>query len=188
MSTLTIAVLEVTESPRHYHLESDPEWWEATSALLREPQSRLARAFVLDFEAYRLGRRLILRGGLNGAIEIPCGRCVEPYTQEFREPLELLLEPLADPRAEPPGGIELDPEELELARYAGDELDLGGVLREILSFAWPMQPLCRESCLGLCPRCGANLNQGACGCPAADGARPFADLAQMIERAKTRTG
>ena len=33
--------------------------------------------------------------------------------------------------------------------------------------ALPTRPLCAEDCRGLCPRCGANLNQGACGCPAA---------------------
>lgn len=28
----------------------------------------------------------------------------------------------------------------------------------------PIQPLCQEACEGLCPRCGANLNQGLCNC------------------------
>jgi uncharacterized protein len=28
----------------------------------------------------------------------------------------------------------------------------------------PIAPHCREDCQGLCPRCGADLNQGPCGC------------------------
>ena len=32
--------------------------------------------------------------------------------------------------------------------------------------ALPTRPLCAEECRGLCPRCGANLNAGPCGCPA----------------------
>ena len=32
--------------------------------------------------------------------------------------------------------------------------------------ALPTRPLCGEECRGLCPRCGANLNAGPCGCPA----------------------
>ena len=28
----------------------------------------------------------------------------------------------------------------------------------------PDMPLCRDDCAGLCPQCGANLNEGPCGC------------------------
>ncbi|MBP5322006.1 MAG: DUF177 domain-containing protein [Kiritimatiellae bacterium] len=34
----------------------------------------------------------------------------------------------------------------------------------ILTF--PGYPICRESCKGLCPKCGKNLNDGPCGCRA----------------------
>jgi uncharacterized protein len=30
----------------------------------------------------------------------------------------------------------------------------------------PMAPLCRDDCAGLCPQCGANRNEGDCGCVA----------------------
>ena len=35
----------------------------------------------------------------------------------------------------------------------------------------PSLPKCREDCKGLCPRCGANLNNDTCSCdPASDAA------------------
>jgi len=37
-------------------------------------------------------------------------------------------------------------------------------LREELALAVDVYPLCREDCRGLCPRCGADLNQGPCPC------------------------
>jgi len=51
--------------------------------------------------------------------------------------------------------------------YEGDEIDLTPLVHEQIILALPTRPLCGESCRGLCPRCGANLNAGACGCPAA---------------------
>jgi uncharacterized protein len=30
--------------------------------------------------------------------------------------------------------------------------------------ALPMSVLCRDDCAGLCPRCGADLNEGSCDC------------------------
>jgi uncharacterized protein len=45
-------------------------------------------------------------------------------------------------------------------------VDLAPAVREEVGFAVPTYPLCREDCAGLCPRCGADLNQGPCGCAA----------------------
>jgi len=50
--------------------------------------------------------------------------------------------------------------------YQGDHLDLAPMLREHVILAAPMQPICREECAGLCPRCGQDLNEGPCQCPA----------------------
>ncbi|MFI5281341.1 MAG: YceD family protein, partial [Gemmatimonadales bacterium] len=44
-------------------------------------------------------------------------------------------------------------------------LDLTETLREELILAVPPFVECRPDCKGLCPRCGANLNDGPCDCP-----------------------
>jgi len=50
--------------------------------------------------------------------------------------------------------------------YQGDHVELAPMLREHIILAAPMQPLCREECAGLCARCGKDLNEGPCQCPA----------------------
>ena len=42
--------------------------------------------------------------------------------------------------------------------------DLTGDIRENLLLNMPMRIKCRENCKGLCPSCGANLNEGECSC------------------------
>ena len=54
-----------------------------------------------------------------------------------------------------------DPDAFELI---GDQLDLAPVVRELVLLDAPANPLCRPDCEGLCPTCGANLNDGRCGC------------------------
>lgn len=44
-------------------------------------------------------------------------------------------------------------------------LDLREPLREEVFLAVPHFVECRSDCKGLCPRCGANLNDGPCSCP-----------------------
>ena len=54
-----------------------------------------------------------------------------------------------------------DPEAFEIV---GDQLDLGDVVREVVMLDVSTTPLCRPDCAGLCLTCGANLNDGPCGC------------------------
>ncbi len=45
-------------------------------------------------------------------------------------------------------------------------IDLGPLVRDAVVLELPMAPLCRDDCAGLCPQCGANRNEGDCGCVA----------------------
>ncbi|QGN35343.1 DUF177 domain-containing protein [Microlunatus sp. Gsoil 973] len=47
----------------------------------------------------------------------------------------------------------------EIRHLEGDLLDLEPVLRDSVVLDLPFQPLCRPDCLGLCPDCGADLNE-----------------------------
>jgi DUF177 domain-containing protein len=46
-----------------------------------------------------------------------------------------------------------------------DQLDTDRMASDAVILAMPVQVLCRDDCAGLCPRCGANLNEGPCSCP-----------------------
>jgi uncharacterized protein len=69
-----------------------------------------------------------------------------------------------------------DPEAFELV---GDQLDLTDVVREVVLLDVPSTPLCRPDCAGLCLTCGANLNDGSCGCVAAPADPRWAALEQL---------
>jgi uncharacterized protein len=60
-----------------------------------------------------------------------------------------------------------DPSVHEIAPSA-TQIDLVEFVREELALAVPSYPLCRPSCAGLCPRCGADLNTGPCQCTVPD--------------------
>jgi len=47
---------------------------------------------------------------------------------------------------------------------ADDMIDVTEVIRQHVVLALPIAPRCREDCPGLCPQCGADLNDGPCGC------------------------
>ena len=84
-----------------------------------------------------------------------CRRCLTPV----RVPVELNLGALFS--QEP--GAEDDPDTYPVPADA-TAIDVRPAVREELALAVDAFPLCREDCRGLCPRCGADLNRGACSC------------------------
>jgi len=73
------------------------------------------------------------------------------------------------------------PEDEREPLFVDSIFDLTELLRQSILLALPMRPLCSEECKGLCPHCGANLNEGPCGCPTDLDANPFAALAKLLE-------
>jgi uncharacterized protein len=95
---------------------------------------------------------VLVTGPVAGVVSCRCARCL----REFEAPLEVeLCELFAVP-----GHLE----EEDVYRVEGDEVDLEPMLRDELTLALPLNPLCSEACKGLCARCGRDLNAGACDC------------------------
>jgi len=186
VSGLHIRVHGIEETPRSFRLESDAGWWDSMRAEFRDREAELAAPFVAEIEAYRLGHRLLFRGRVEGVVRLLCSRCGQPVEVRFAEPLELLLEPAQNPALIPEGGIELDAEDFELGRYAGDELDFGPVIQEIVALAWPMQPLCAEDCAGLCSVCGSVRSHQTCSCETRQATRPFAELSRLLDESRKK--
>lgn len=96
-------------------------------------------------------------GRLEGQVKSTCRRCLAEFTSPVVQAVEVMFstdpELLDDPS--------VYPLEEPLAR-----VDLRPAVREELALAVDAFPLCREDCRGLCPRCGADLNRGACQCSA----------------------
>jgi uncharacterized protein len=55
-------------------------------------------------------------------------------------------------------------EDEDLQYVADDKVDLVPYVEETLLLHLPYAALCQESCKGLCPNCGTDLNEQECGC------------------------
>jgi uncharacterized protein len=105
------------------------------------------------FELRRVDRGLDIRGTVEVVVEGQCGRCLEgvvlPMTVEVEE------------RFDPPGGTS-DPFG-ENNVLSGTALDVGDLVRQLVTSALPLILTCREDCRGLCGTCGRSKNAGG-GC------------------------
>jgi uncharacterized protein len=121
--------------------------------------------------AQRAGADLLVRGRLSGVAVQQCRRCLREVRSPIDEELVLLFRPGLSAQEAEAAEVYTFPERAR-------ELDLTDAVREHAILAVPAFPVCSESCLGLCPRCGADLNQGPCGCDETGGDRRWAALRQ----------
>jgi len=103
-----------------------------------------------------------LQGRVRTTLQMPCSRCLEPFTMPVDSAFDVRYLPAS--AMTPEDERELADDDLDTSYYRDDRIDLSELLREQFYLALPMKPLCEETCRGLCSRCGANLNQGTCGC------------------------
>lgn len=111
----------------------------------------------------RTGRGILVTGNLEGDVRLPCSRCLELFVAHVVFDLEEEFIPTVQVTSGE--RIDISEEDKEAPTIDAEHtLDLSDVIRQAALLALPMQPLCRPECTGLCPQCGANLNEVQCGC------------------------
>jgi uncharacterized protein len=148
---------------------------EAREISFLEPQVEINRALGLGptreyrLEApvgvvlahYRAGTELFLTGEIKAETVAVCARCAEEFVGPTSRSFRYVLAPRSIGHD---GKADLSAEDLEFSLYDGEEVDLTPLILEQTLLALPTRPLCREDCRGLCPQCGANLNELQCAC------------------------
>lgn len=114
----------------------------------------------VDLQATRAAEKVRLVGRVNAAVAFECDRCLSPLSAKVEQSFDLLYLPPLGAGDE----HELHDDDLSIAFYQGQAIDVDDLVREQVELALPMGRLCGEACRGLCPECGANLNQGQCAC------------------------
>jgi uncharacterized protein len=123
---------------------------------------RVAAPVNLVFDIQKDKDQFRLVGSVKTTLELPCSRCLEPFTWPVDSSFDLRYQPHARNTGE--GEREIEEDDLTTAFYENETIDLGQLMREQFYLALPMKPLCGDACKGLCPTCGTNWNKSACDC------------------------
>jgi len=147
-------------------------------AQLRKPQGRvvveidapapsgtgadLVGNVVGQAELTNTGKTVTARGHLAGEALLRCSRCLAEYPWPFEIDF---VENCALRQIDDPEQYQAGLDEEDTVPILDEEIvDLAELVRQLIAVEVPFRPLCKPDCAGLCPRCGADLNQGPCGC------------------------
>lgn len=102
----------------------------------------------LDLRLESVVEGVLVTGTAVVSLQGQCARCLEQISSDEEVDLqELYLYP------------DKEPDDDEASRLEAELLDLEPLLRDTVVLDLPYTPLCRPDCAGLCPDCGANLNE-----------------------------
>ena len=148
---------QVRTGREHYEKVYDPGMFSADREAFQ-----VVAPVALSFDILKDKEQFHLTGTIRTTLELPCSRCLEPFTSPVDASFDLRYQPHALNTGNDEREIEED--DLSTAFYENDEIDLGQLMREQFYLSVPMKPLCQDDCRGLCPVCGTNLNRGTCAC------------------------
>ena len=125
----------------------------------------------LQAQYYYEGNALYLSGSFETEICAVCARCLT----DMRYPMKVDFSEV----------YKREPDLEEEYPITENEITLDPMILDQIFLNLPSRFLCKPDCKGLCPQCGANLNEGSCACK--DGkesettTNPFAKLKGLFD-------
>jgi uncharacterized protein len=130
----------------------------------------------------KVASEVMVKGDLRADVQLQCSRCLKQYTGDLSIPVDVVYHPVEELKGA--DHHEIASEELDLDFYEGEELDITRLLKEQVALNVPMKPLCNETCRGLCPRCGTDLNVSDCSCSQKTMDPRFQELKKFLKERK----
>ncbi|WP_406459308.1 DUF177 domain-containing protein [Streptomyces sp. NBC_00876] len=117
---------------------------------------------ALDVRLESVMEGVLVTGTARASAVGECVRCLEPLSLEVEADFqEMFSYPDADDRNRSRTADPVDDAEDDEDRFFLEDglFDLESVLRDAVVLALPMQPVCTETCAGLCSECGIRLDE-----------------------------
>lgn len=109
-----------------------------------------------ELRVNRTNRGVIVDVAFRTSINGTCSRCLADLTSPIRTTLREEVLPSLDLLTGAPIDAAAEPDVVRLDDH--HRLDLEPLVRDAISLAEPIAPLCRPDCPGLCPDCGERLD------------------------------
>ncbi|MBJ6727620.1 YceD family protein [Geomesophilobacter sediminis] len=125
-------------------------------------EARFIAPVNVAVQAYWEYDHLRAEGKVETRVALSCSRCLADFERDLSSEFTIFYTPGGTMSGDEE--VELSEEELISVPFTGDEVDMANEIFEQVMMEIPYKPLCTDDCKGLCPNCGADLNQGECGC------------------------
>ena len=157
---MKVAIRDIPAMGLNLHVEENGDELQAAAGKV---DFRILSPVSADFTLLKTDREVFIRGVLTSSVKLQCARCLKEFEHKISSRIENIYV-LTSGQGKKEKEHEITSEDININYLTGNEIDINALLLEQLSLDIPMQLVCRPDCKGLCPKCGADLNQARCGC------------------------
>ena len=173
--------IRIDKIPEHgifLAFEENPKTFPVVGKIAEDGGCEFISPISFRLRAVRVHELVEVEGKFKTTVRLSCSRCLEDFETTLQSRISLnytqeLPEVFGTAKEE---DIELTAQDIGPILFQGKEIDLTKGIQEHLVLSIPSKPLCSETCKGLCPGCGMDLNESECRCDRSSIHNAFAAL------------
>jgi len=161
-----LRIEQIKEAGLTLEFEEKPAVFPVLCEMISQGECNFFAPIKTTLRAIRIDDMIEVKGNINTAVRLPCGRCLKEYGTplEARFDLTYVRQIPGVQEDEEQDEVEISAAEMGLIYFEGEEINLKDGIQEQVILALPVKALCKKNCKGLCASCGHNLNAGDCDC------------------------
>ena len=153
---------------------------EKSRLAINHPDCALSEDVAITGTLRRIKQEVQLNGQVKTVLSLICSRCLASIKYPVACNIFTRFVP-DNPAKKWEHERELHEEDVDTEFYVENKIDITHSVHDNIVLAVPIVSLCKRDCLGLCDSCGANLNNGPCGCVKADPIDPRLEILKKLK-------
>ncbi|RKY62101.1 MAG: hypothetical protein DRP96_01135 [Candidatus Neomarinimicrobiota bacterium] len=131
------------------------------------------KPILATLNIYKSPYQITIKAQLKTEVDLQCDRCLKTFQRSLDTSFQTILNPRGS-------GRDTSDENIIPIGMHTNEVDLSPFAHDALLTELPMKNLCSETCKGICPKCGADLNNGLCTCQTSEKDERWTPLKNLL--------
>ena len=163
---MEILIEQITEEGLVFEFEKSVQTFPVLAEMVASGEWEFSAPVRTALRVQRIGDMVEIDGNIETSVRLPCSRCLQPFETHLKSRFALTYQHratngIADTE---PQEVELSTRDMGIAYFQGPKINLKDTIQEQVILEFPLRALCKQDCKGLCPKCGADLNEDLCDC------------------------
>jgi uncharacterized protein len=178
---MEIHIEQIKQEGLALEFEKSVETFPVLAEMVANGECEFAAPIRTALRVLRIGDMVEIDGDIETSVRLPCSRCLQPFETTLNSHFAFTYMRRATDVIEETElqEVELSAENMGIVYFQGQKIDLKDTIQEQVVMEFPLRALCKQDCKGLCPKCGADLNETPCNCDRRSSPGKFAVLKNM---------
>jgi len=163
---MEILIEQITAEGTVFEFEKSVETFPVLAEMVANGECKFAAPIGTILRVLRIDDMVEINGDIKTSVHLPCSRCLQPFQISLKSRFALTYMHRAADGIEDSEHqeVELSAEDMGIVYFQGEKINLKDTIQEQVVIEFPLRALCKQDCKGLCPKCGADLNESLCDC------------------------